>query len=140
MRFKSQIQKVKSPFNSIQIIENLFILGDVISYLDHVADKYGSPARLWVGPQLVVLITDAENVDIILKSKDCLNKPCLFHKAIQDALDVDGFFTLKGELNFASIYTDLQQCFSQSLIYKIQFLNKFALFVREKEDKFYSNT
>lgn len=61
-----------------------------------MAKKYGSPLRLWLGPEMVVFISDAENVEIIMKSKDCLNKPNSFYKMIRDAMQVDGFFTLKG--------------------------------------------
>lgn len=46
---------------------------------------------------LIVLIVDAENVEIVLKSKDCLNKPYTFYKMIRDALSVDGLFTLTGK-------------------------------------------
>lgn len=53
--------------------------------------------RLWFGPQIVVFVSDAENAEIVLKSKDCLNKPYDFYKILRDALSVDGFFTLKGE-------------------------------------------
>lgn len=52
--------------------------------------------RLWLGPELVVFVSDAENIEIILKSKDCLNKPPSFYKIIRDAMQVDGYFTLKG--------------------------------------------
>lgn len=69
---------------------------DVLSYLDEISLKYESPMRLWFGPQMVVFIADAENAEIVLKSKDCLNKPYDFYKILRDALNVDGFFTLKG--------------------------------------------
>lgn len=52
--------------------------------------------RIWLGPLLLVLITDAENAEILLKSKDCLNKPKAFYKMLRDGLNVDGLFTLKG--------------------------------------------
>lgn len=65
-------------------------------YLDQVTTKYGSPIRLWLGPEMVVFVSDAENVEIVLKSKDCLNKPHSFYKIIRDAMQIDGFFTLKG--------------------------------------------
>lgn len=54
--------------------------------------------RLWLGPKMVIFIADAENAEIVLKSKDCLNKPHDFYKSIRDALSIDGFFTLKGEI------------------------------------------
>lgn len=73
---------------------------DVLSFLDEISMKYESPMRLWFGPQMVVFIADAENAEIVLKSKDCLNKPYDFYKILRDALNVDGFFTLKGRLKF----------------------------------------
>ncbi|XP_031637232.1 probable cytochrome P450 313a4 [Contarinia nasturtii] len=66
-------------------------------YLDEVTKKYGSPIRLWFGPEMVVFISDAENAEIVLKSKDCLNKPQIFYKIVRDAMQVDGSFTLKAE-------------------------------------------
>lgn len=76
----------------------MFGFSDVMPYLDEMSRKFESPFRLWVGPQMVVFIADAENAELVLKSKDCLNKPHRFYKAIRDALNVDGFFTLKGKL------------------------------------------
>ncbi|XP_031639856.1 cytochrome P450 4g15-like, partial [Contarinia nasturtii] len=67
------------------------------SYLDRISKTYGSPIRCWLGPILVVFITDAENVEIIMKSKDCLNKPHTFYKMVKDGLGVDGLVTITGE-------------------------------------------
>lgn len=53
--------------------------------------------RIWLGPELIVFISDAENIETVLKSKDCLNKPDSFYKIIRDAMQCDGFFTLKGK-------------------------------------------
>lgn len=64
-----------------------------------MSTKYGSPVRLWLGPEMIVFISDAENIETILKSKDCLNKPESFYKIIRDAMQLDGFFTLKGNFN-----------------------------------------
>lgn len=73
------------------------IFSELSPYLDEVTKKYGcSPIRLWLGPEMVVFISDAENTEIVLKSKDCLNKPEIFYKIIRDALQIDGFFTLEG--------------------------------------------
>lgn len=44
---------------------------------------------------MAVFIADAENVEIVMKSKDCLSKPT-FYKMIRDGLSLDGLFTLKG--------------------------------------------
>lgn len=72
---------------------------EVLPYLDHITSKYGSPTRLWLGPELLVFISDVENAEIVLKSKDCLNKPNRFYKVIRDGLQVDGLFTLKGKIS-----------------------------------------
>lgn len=77
-------------------LEYYSIISDLIPYLDSATLKYVSPMRLWLGPEMVVFVSDAENVEIVLKSKDCLNKPNSFYKIIRDAMQVDGLFTLKG--------------------------------------------
>lgn len=75
----------------------LFGIIDVISYFDGIAKQFNhNPIRLWFGPQVVIFIADAENAEIILKSKDCLNRPHIFLKVIQNALGADGLFTSKG--------------------------------------------
>lgn len=57
---------------------------------------YKSPIRLWFGPLLFVFIADAGNAEVILKSKDCLNKPEMLYKIIRQTLSFDGLFTLEG--------------------------------------------
>lgn len=52
--------------------------------------------RIWLGPLLIIYVTDAENAEIVLKSKNCLNKPSTFYKMVRDGLGVDGLFTLPG--------------------------------------------
>lgn len=42
------------------------------------------------------MITDAENAELVLKSKDCLNKPMVFYKSVKDAMNFDGLFTANG--------------------------------------------
>lgn len=70
----------------------------MLPYLDNVSSTYGSPVRLWLGPKMIVFISDAENAEIVLKSKDCLNKPDSFYKIVRDGLKVDGLFTSKGKI------------------------------------------
>lgn len=53
---------------------------------------------------MIVFISDAENVEIVLKSKDCLNKPNSFYKIVRDAMQADGFFTLEGKMSLAEIF------------------------------------
>lgn len=67
------------------------------AYLDQLSNKYDSPIRIWLGPLLLVYIVDAETVEIVLKSKYCLNKPQTFYKMVRDGLGMDGLFTLSDE-------------------------------------------
>lgn len=76
------------------------------SYIDRLSQQYESPFRVWLGPILLVFIADAENIEILLKSKDCLSKPETLYKTIKDGLGVDGLITLKSiypqwTINFA---------------------------------------
>lgn len=61
-----------------------------------MSKEYESPIRLWLGPMLLVFVADAENVEILIKSKDCLNKPETFYKMIRDGISADGLFTSSG--------------------------------------------
>lgn len=74
---------------------NQFFAG-IMPELDNVSRKYESPMRLWLGSILTIFITDAESAEVLLKSKDCLNKPDTFYKILSDALSADGVLTLKG--------------------------------------------
>lgn len=77
-----------------------FILLEVVQYFDRLSSTYGSPFRLFVGPQPIVYISDAKNAKIVLNSKDCLNKPDLFYKVFRESLSVDGLITLNGKYFF----------------------------------------
>lgn len=83
------------------IKKNIFILIkivlDTLPYLDKIAQKYSSPMRLWFGSKMLIFIADAENAEIVLKSKDCLNKPDIFYNVIRDSMCVDGILTSEGE-------------------------------------------
>lgn len=79
-------------FTILQFYNNI----DVLPYFDWISSTYRSPCRLWIGPQLTLFVSDAANAEIILKSKDCLNKPDFFYKITRDSLNVDGVFTLIG--------------------------------------------
>lgn len=68
----------------------------MLIYLEKATSRYGSPIRLWFGPQMLVFLSDAKNMEIVLKSKDCLNKPDLFYRTFRDALKVDGLITSNG--------------------------------------------
>lgn len=76
-------------YNSISI--------DVSSTFDAFTKKYSSPYRLWYGPKLIVYIADAENAELVLKSKDCINKPNIFYKAIRESITTDNLFTMNEE-------------------------------------------
>lgn len=84
MKYYRKVERTKCFFSVIH------------PYLDQLSKTYESPMRVWLGPMLLVFIADAENVEILLKSKDCLNKPDTFYKMIRDAISGDGLFTSKG--------------------------------------------
>lgn len=88
----------KSVVFLIWVYKNVkFFRLDLHSYLDRWSQTYPSPFRIWLGPIMCIFIADAENVEILMKSKDCLNKPHTFYKMIRDGLGVDGLFTLDGK-------------------------------------------
>lgn len=78
---------------------------DILSNFDRLSKIYESPFRIWFGPMLGIFIADAENVEIILKSKDCFNKPNLFYKMMRDGIGVDGLITSRGEVLFIYVKT-----------------------------------
>lgn len=65
-------------------------------FLDRIAGKYASPMRIWFGPKMLVFVADAENAEIILKSKDCLDKPDIFYNFIRDTLGTESMITVDG--------------------------------------------
>lgn len=71
--------------------------------MDYYAEKFKHPFRMWIGPTMFVYIADAENAEIVLKSKHCLNKPRFFRKIFIETLQVDGLFTLDGLKIFSDI-------------------------------------
>lgn len=79
------------------------IVSDTLPYLDEIAKKYSSPMRLWFGSKMLIFIADAENAEIVLKSKDCLNKPDIFYNVLRDSMSVDGILTSQGELRYFHI-------------------------------------
>lgn len=85
--------------NHVSVYFNL----ELHPYLDRVSKMYGSPIKIWLGPFLVVFITDAENVEIVMKSKDCINKPHTFYKIVQEGLGVDGLITLNGICDYGFV-------------------------------------
>lgn len=70
---------------------------DVQPFLDRIARKYASPMRIWFGPKMLVFIADAESAEIILKSKDCLDKPDIFYNVIRDTLGSESMLTVDGK-------------------------------------------
>lgn len=75
---------------------------EITTVFDLNVKKYSSPHRFWLGPQLIVYITDAENAELVLKSKDCIEKARFVRKIIREILQVDGLFTLTGIRNSLS--------------------------------------
>lgn len=97
MRSNSLILKVcERKFHQLAKLFSYEFITDVGTTLDAFRKRYSSPIRVWLGPKLVVFITDAENTELVLKSKDCLNKPMVFYKTLRNAIKLDSIFTLKG--------------------------------------------
>lgn len=63
--------------------------------LDEYAKQYSSPLRAWLGPMLCVYISDAENAELVLKSKDCVNRPRFFRKIMNDTFKCDGLLSIE---------------------------------------------
>lgn len=97
MRSNSLTLKVcEQKINQLATLFSYKFITDVGTILDSYMKRYSRPIRVWLGPKLVVFITDAENTELVLKSKDCLNKPMLFYKILRDAIKYDSIFTVKG--------------------------------------------
>lgn len=77
----------------------LFFGTENSKYLDEISQKYPSPVRVWMGPNLYVFIHDAESAEQVLKGRTTLSKPKVY-EAIADALGADGLFSSNG--NFTS--------------------------------------
>lgn len=64
--------------------------------LDLHFKKYSSPFRLWMGPSLAIFIGDIENAELVLKSKDCINRAKFLTNVLREILQVDGLFSVEG--------------------------------------------
>ncbi|XP_031641181.1 probable cytochrome P450 313a4 [Contarinia nasturtii] len=92
--------KMPGPTVYIPIVGN--ILGmwneeENSKYLDEISQKYPSPTRVWMGPNLYIFVHDAESAEQVLKGRSTLNKPKVY-EAIHDALGGDGLFSSNGEV------------------------------------------
>lgn len=66
-------------------------------YIDEVCKKFPSPMRLWMGPDLYILVHDADCAEQVLKEKTALYKPKVY-EAISDVLGGHGLFTSNGNI------------------------------------------
>lgn len=65
--------------------------------LDEICETHSSPARLWIGPRLALVVHDVEDVETILKSPHCLNRMSNYVYLREGIFgDVDGLFTSGG--------------------------------------------
>lgn len=80
--------KKKTLFVLISNVENS-------KFLDEISQKYESPIRVWMGPNLYIFIHDAECAEQVLKGRSTLMKPKVY-EAIKDALGSDGLFSSNG--------------------------------------------
>lgn len=69
---------------------------DNVAYLDELAQKYVSPVRVWMGPNLYIFLHDAKSIDTLLRSKISLDKAPVY-RAVREALGGDGLFTSKSD-------------------------------------------
>lgn len=68
-------------------------------FLDTITQKYPSPVRVWMGPNLYIFVHDAEGVEQVLKGRLTLHKPSVY-EAITGALGGDGLFSSNGDFFF----------------------------------------
>ncbi|XP_075232266.1 cytochrome P450 4C1-like [Lycorma delicatula] len=67
---------------------------EMIQVISRLQTKLGSPARIWFGPHLVISIADPQNMEIIMKSSENLNKS-IHHRYFRDFMN--GVFLAKDE-------------------------------------------
>lgn len=121
---------IKSRFNSIKDCSiqllmktdvktcnfSLQIFLDLLSNFDRLSKIYESPFRIWFRPMLAIFVADAENVEIVLKSKDCFNKPNAFYKMMREGIGADGLITSRGTLfRYSSIWINIEVLFKYSI-------------------------
>lgn len=72
-----------------------------IEYFNRLTARISGPMRIWLGPQLYVIIHDAVNAEIVLKSRHCLDKPSVYD-IVRDGIGGDGLFTMKSVYTWSS--------------------------------------
>lgn len=60
-----------------------------------VSSKYKNPSRLWLGPDLYVIIHDADSAEMIFKLRYCNDRPDIYDLFLD--LGGDGLFTLQSK-------------------------------------------
>lgn len=69
--------------------------------------------RVWLGPELYVIIHDAVSAEIVTRSRYCLDKPSVYN-IVREGLNGDGLFTMpSGYLDYFRLQTEGAgtQCF-----------------------------
>lgn len=85
---------------SVVVLTQKFIYTENSTYLDTISQKYPSPVRVWMGPNLYIFVHDAEGAEQVLKGRTTISKPKVY-EAIQDALGADGLFSSNGNFWFS---------------------------------------
>lgn len=64
-----------------------------IVFFEKLIKQFGSTFCLWFGPKLYVFVCNSEDIELVLTSPECINRPEIFTNAVRDAFDGDGLFT-----------------------------------------------
>lgn len=51
---------------------------EVFQVIDDILNEYKSPAKAWLGPTLVILVDNPEDLKIVLNSPHCMQKPYIY--------------------------------------------------------------
>lgn len=93
-----------------------------MKFLDEVTAHTPSPLRLWLGPQLYVVIHDAVNAEIVTKSRYCLDKPGVYD-IVKDALGGDGLFSMQSGYLYTSVFFEGRMMTYASLLHRVPMTN-----------------
>lgn len=89
------------PRVSLRLLTPLLSLNttpvEIFRCIEKIVNAYEGLATLWLGPRLVVICDDAEDVKTIFSSKSCLNKPYLYRMISGTGR---GIFTANGNCLF----------------------------------------
>lgn len=90
------------PWPFIGNAVSLLISGwkDHLSVVPHLTEKWETPLRVWVGPELAVIVTKPEDVEVVLNSPQCINRAKLYN--LTSTFLGPTILTMKGEFSSCS--------------------------------------